>query len=109
MRSPFPLARMAGAGALALTLALSPTAVGAQSPDYDQEAARQALRRGEILPLSRILAIANTAVPGDVVLVRLIRQDYGWRYRIRILTETGRLRLVRIDASSGRVIEIVDE
>ena len=62
-----------------------------------------------ITGLRRILAIANTAVPGDVVLVRLIRQDYGWRYRIRILTETGRLRLVRIDASSGRVIEIVDE
>ena len=72
-------------------------------------AAREALRRGEVLPLSRVLAIAQGAVPGDVVLVRLIRQDYGWRYRIRILTESGRLRLVRIDAATGRIIEIVDE
>lgn len=84
-----------------------PTA--AQTVDYDQAAAREALRRGEILPLARILSIANTAVPGDVVLVRLVRQNYGWRYRVRILTETGRLRLVRLDAGTGRIIEIVDE
>jgi uncharacterized membrane protein YkoI len=87
------------------------TALGAaaQPADYDHVAAREALRRGEVLPLSRVLAIAQGAVPGDVVLVRLIRQDYGWRYRIRILTESGRLRLVRIDAATGRIIEIVDE
>lgn len=81
----------------------------AQSVAYDQAAAREALRRGEILPLARILSIANAAVPGDVVLVRLVRQNYGWRYRVRILTETGRLRLVRLDAGTGRIIEIVDE
>ena len=80
-----------------------------RSIDYDHVAAREALRCGEVLPLGRIVTIANRAVPGDVVLLRLIRQDYGWRYRVRILTETGRLRLVRIDASTGRIIEIVDE
>jgi uncharacterized membrane protein YkoI len=92
--------------AVVLATALS---AAAQSADYDHVAAREALRRGEVLPLSRVLAIAQGAVPGDVVLVRLIRQDYGWRYRIRILTESGRLRLVRIDAATGRIIEIVDE
>ena len=89
-------------------LAASPGAL-AQQVDYDHVAAREALRRGEVLPLSRVLAIAQGAVPGDVVLVRLIRQEYGWRYRVRILTEAGRLRLVRIDAATGRIIEIVDE
>lgn len=94
--------------AFAAALATGESAV-AQPVDYDHVAAREALRRGEVLPLSHILAVAQGAVPGDVVLVRLIRQEYGWRYRVRILTESGRLRLVRIDAATGRIIEIVDE
>jgi uncharacterized membrane protein YkoI len=103
-------ARPGPLGLLAFAALLASADVGAaQSIDYDHVAAREALRRGEVLPLGRILAIANRAVPGDVVLVRLIRQDFGWRYRVRILTETGRLRLVRIDASTGRIVEIVDE
>lgn len=86
----------------------SNTGVVAQAVD-DHVAAREALRRGEILSLSRVLAIVQAAAPGDVVLVRLIHQEYGWRYRVRVLTVSGQLRLVRIDARTGRIIEIVDE
>lgn len=92
----------------AAALASGPVAAQ-QAVDFDHVAAREALRRGEVLPLTRVLAIAQASVPGDVVLVRLIRQENGWRYRVRILTESGRLRVVRIDAATGRVLEIVDE
>lgn len=109
MRLSGPNLRLLPLCLMASATLLTSGAAFAQSVAPDHVAAREALRRGEILPLSRILSIATTAVPGDVVLVRLIRQDYGWRYRVRILTEMGHLRLVRIDAATGRIIEIVDE
>jgi len=104
------LRRLLAPAALTVTVLLTTGyEAAARSTGDDHVAAREALRRGEVLPLSRVLTIAQTAVPGDVVLVRLIRQEFGWRYRVRILTEAGRLRLVRIDARTGRIIEIADQ
>lgn len=82
----------------------------AQAVEYDHVAAREALQRREILPLSRILASVQGAAAGEVVMVRLTRhEEHGWRYRIRVLAPDGRLRLIRIDARTGRVIDITDE
>ncbi len=55
-----PLALLAG------LMALAP-ATAALAEDDDHIAAREALRRGEILSLTRILAVAQRAEPGDVI------------------------------------------
>jgi len=63
--------------------------------DDDHLAAREALRRGEILPLSRILAVVGRTAPGDVIDVKLERKDDGrWEYEVKVLASTGRVRAV---------------
>ncbi len=70
---------------------------------------REALQRGEVLPLVKILAIANEAVPGDVIEVELEDEKKALVYEIKILTGTGRVREVKIDARTGQVLKIEDD
>lgn len=97
-----PLALLAG------LMALAP-ATAALADDDDHVAAREALRRGEILPLTRILAIAQRAEPGDVIEIELDRHREGWRYKVKVLTPGGRVRKLRIDARTGAVLEVKDD
>lgn len=99
-----PLAILAAIAAMT-----SATAAFAQSDDDDHMAAREALRRGEILPLSRILTVALRRVPGDVIDVELDRHDGEWRYEVKVLTSTGRVREVKLNARTGAVQEIEDD
>lgn len=78
--------------------------------DDDHLAAREALKRGEILPLSRILAVVGRTVPGDVIDVELERKDDGrWEYEVKVLTSTGRVREVKLDARTAVVRKIEDD
>nr|WP_298724548.1 PepSY domain-containing protein [uncultured Steroidobacter sp.] len=70
---------------------------------------REALQRGEVLPLVKILAIASQQVPGDVIEVELENEQGTLIYEIKILTGNGRVREVKIDARSGAVVEIEDD
>jgi uncharacterized membrane protein YkoI len=75
----------------------------------EQDAIREALQRGEALPLVRILAIAQQAVPGDVIEVELERKHDALLYEIKVLTPSGRVREVKVDARTGSVLEIEDD
>lgn len=87
--------------------------VAAPTPSFagrdDHIAARAALQRGEILPLNAVLDIALRAVPGDVIDVELDREDDGWEYEIKVLTPTGRVREVTLNARTGAILEIEDD
>ena len=97
------------AALLALSVAVPATLAHAGIDNDDHIAAREALRRGEILPLTRVLAIALRAAPGDVIDVELDRHDGEWRYEVKVLTSTGRVREVKLNASTGAVLEIEDD
>lgn len=103
-----PLRRLAPFAFILLAAAATPAFAG-QSDDDDHVAAREALRRGEILPLSRILAITARHVPGDVIDVELERKNGVWRYEVKVLTSTGRVREVKLNARDGAVLEIEDD
>ena len=78
---------------------------GDEGRDHGKEhdIVREALRRGEVLPLGEILAIAEQHVPGDVIEVELESdRKQALVYEIKILTRTGRVREVRIDARTGQ-------
>ena len=75
----------------------------------EHEVVREALQRGEVLPLTRILEIANQQVPGDVIEVELEQEKVGLIYEIKILTGNGRVREVKIDARTGNVVKIEDD
>jgi uncharacterized membrane protein YkoI len=70
---------------------------------------REALQRGEVLPLLKILAIAGQHVPGDVIEVELEDEDKVLIYEIKVLTDTGRVREIKIDARTGAVLTIEDD
>ncbi|HYJ39649.1 MAG TPA: PepSY domain-containing protein [Steroidobacteraceae bacterium] len=75
----------------------------------EHEEMRAALQRGEVLPLARILAIAQEKVPGDVIEVELESKNGALVYEIKVLTESGRVREIKIDARKGTVLEIEDD
>lgn len=106
-RTPFP--RLLVAVAAATTLA----ATGAGADEHKKqshEAARQALLRKEVLPLTRILAIAAQRAPGEVIEVELEQGDHGrLKYDLKILAKTGRIRELELDAKTGATLKLEDD
>jgi uncharacterized membrane protein YkoI len=102
---------IAPVGALLTLAAITTTAIADQgrgrSGDHDDALA--AVEARQALPLTRILQIAQTAVPGEIIEVELDREDGRLIYEVDILTSTGRLRQVEIDARTGEVLEVEDE
>lgn len=75
----------------------------------DHIEARALLQRGEILPLANILETAQRRVPGDVIEVELEREDSGWEYKVKVLTPTGQVRKITLNARNGAVLKIKDD
>ena len=87
---------------------------GVLAEDKDKKQAehdlvRQALQRGEVQPLHTILGIAAQTVPGDVIEVELEEDDDVLVYEIKVLTPHGRVREVKIEANTGKVLEVEDD
>lgn len=99
--------------AILLACALPPGMSGdllANDKASEQDMVRDALRRGEVLPLLKILAIASQHVPGDIIEVELeAKENQPLIYEIKVLTDTGRVREIKIDARSGAVLKIEDD
>jgi len=68
-----------------------------------QMEAIEAKRRGDILPLTRILEIAQQHAPGEVIEVEYKR---GPRYKIKTLLDNGRVLEVKLDARTGELLEL---
>jgi len=96
---------------LCLVIALGMTSSRADDDKEQREhdAIREALQRGEALPLVRILALAQQAVPGDVIEVELERKHEALVYEIKVLTQTGRVREIKLDARTGNILKIEDD
>jgi len=76
--------------------------------DRDQDTARQALQRGEVLPISRILELVAQHLPGDVIEVQLDENRGRLEYEIRVLTPSGRVRELVLDARTGAFVRFED-
>jgi len=70
---------------------------------------RTAVQRGEIMPLPRILKLAQAQVKGNVLEVELEHERGRITYEIKILAGNGRVREVKLDARNGTLIEIEDD
>ena len=97
--------------ALAALLAVTGHATSASADDdgEDQARARAAVARGEALPVSRILEIAQHEVPGQVIEVELEWDHDRLEYEVKVLTDAGRVREIEIDAANGRVLSVEDD
>jgi uncharacterized membrane protein YkoI len=98
--------------ALGLALLTSWTSTDAAAQrrgrDDDQDLARQALQRGEVLPIARILELVAQHLPGDVIEVQLDERRGRLEYEIRVLTPSGRVRELVLDARTGAFVRFED-
>ena len=75
----------------------------------DQDQARDAVRKGKIMPLTAILEIVTKREPGTVMEVELETKDSKLTYRIEVLAANGRRREIRLDARNGEVLWAGDD
>ena len=86
-------------------IALPPLAAG-EDCKRNQDCALEAFQRGEVRPLSEVLAVARAKFLGEVVKVELDREDGIWVYEIKILTASGRVRELEINAKTLAIIKV---
>ena len=67
--------------------------------------AREALERGEILPLETVLSEVRKAIRGEVVGVELEREHGTWVYEIKIIASGNFIVEVSVDARTAKVLE----
>ena len=99
----------AGAAMTLPALAKPPELSKQERKRQEQQVIRDAVARGEIMPLPRILAIAEKKVPGDVLKVELEQEPWGIKYEVKIITSSGRIREVELNARTGAFIRIEDD
>jgi uncharacterized membrane protein YkoI len=74
--------------------------------DEDHDRAREALARGDILPLTRILAvIERELVGGRVIDIDFDHDNNRYVYEVEAVSRDGRLVELSIDASTGAVLD----
>jgi len=90
--------------ALAVLLACAAgTPAGAQS---DQQRARAAVQAGQARPLQDILPQLRDSYPGRVLDADLDQAGGRWVYRIKLLTDDGKVLALVVDARSGEVLRV---
>ena len=73
--------------------------------DEDIDLARDLVATGDILPLEQVVL----SVKGDrnwrLIEVELEREDGEWIYEFELLDDKGRVRELKVDARSGKILE----
>ncbi len=70
----------------------------------EHDDAREALKRGDILPYSAIKRIVESQVDGKVVGQKLRRTNRGWQYDLRVRPKNGRVMVVVVNAKNGSIV-----
>ncbi len=90
--------------ALALSLCLP-----AMADDDDHDAVRDAVNSGRALSLAQLKRVVSERLPGEIVSVKVERENARLVYEFRILTANGHLVEAEVDAADGRILEIENE
>lgn len=91
-------------------LTLAPVPLPLHADDHharhgdDHNRALEALQRGEVIPLEKVLATLRATNDGSVVSTKLEREDGKWVYELKLIGRDGRLRKIYIDAKTGVVL-----
>lgn len=71
----------------------------------DHDEAYELLRSGEILPLEKILEITREQVQGRILEVELEHEDELLIYELEVLDKQGIVWEIKVDATTGTIIE----
>lgn len=80
---------------------------GAEHPSHDDLS--RLVREGRIYPLAILKAQVLAKLPGELIDVRVERDDGVIIYEFRILRDSGQVTEVEVEAASGRIVEIENE
>lgn len=69
----------------------------------DHDVARDALKRGDVLPLETVLALVRKAIPGEVAGVEIERTKSGWMYEIKVIAPDGAILEIEVNAKTGQL------
>jgi uncharacterized membrane protein YkoI len=75
----------------------------------EHDLAREALRRGDVLPIARILAVVAQRVPGEIVEVKLDERRGQLFYQVKVLTAAGIVREVHLDPRTAAITREEDD
>jgi uncharacterized membrane protein YkoI len=97
--------------ALALMLASAGLAHAEDRNDgrHDHDRARRALEEGRARPLAEILARVRNQLGGEVVGVELDHERGRYIYEFKVITPTGKLREVYVDAMTAEFVKREDD
>ena len=101
LRRPFVLMALAVAAATAGTAAQA-----AERGHGDHDLARQALERGQVLPLRQVLDKIEREQRGQVLKIEFEHDDGRYIYEIRLLQADGRMAKLKVDAVDGKLLSI---
>lgn len=111
MTQPLPR-RTAIATLLMAAIAPAPLLAHDRSTDKHRHL-REAVRSGKLLPLNRIMAIAQARAPGEIIKIELDDDDDDYRnrviYEVKTLSRSGRVMKVELDAATGRVLKVEED
>jgi uncharacterized membrane protein YkoI len=82
-------------------------APGAEFEDYER--AREAVERGEILPLADILRRVEAEHDARMIEVEFDTDGVAHSYELELITREGRIIEVLVDAATGETISVADE
>jgi uncharacterized membrane protein YkoI len=82
---------------------------GVRADDIGPEMARKLLSEGRIRPLAEILEVVKAAVPGETVEVELELDDGIYVYEVKQLNSEGRVKEIKTDAATGKIVKIEDD
>ncbi len=74
--------------------------------DHGKSAARDGLRRGELLSVSKIVASARRAHPGQVLALNLRQSGSALVYDVKLLDAGGSVVIVRVDARTAVALSV---
>jgi len=63
-------------------------------------------REGRIRPFAEIRRRVQRTVGGRILDARLDRRNSPWIYRLRVLTDDGQVLAVRLNAQTGRILDV---
>lgn len=63
-------------------------------------------REGRIRPFAEIRRRVQRQVGGRILDARLDRRNSPWIYRLRVLTDDGQVLAVRLNAQTGRILDV---
>ncbi|MBF0267307.1 MAG: PepSY domain-containing protein [Alphaproteobacteria bacterium] len=87
---------------LSLLIAAAP---GALADSISQDEAREAVKKGDIRPLSDAIAKAESAYQGHLLDAELEREDGKYVYEIKMMTKEGWRRKLYLDAQTLEIMK----